>query len=108
MLFSEVKMKRIVLFTTIVVLFVTTANAGVLDIIKGVFTNNVLAYVITIVLGFGVIGGSVWFIKTVKALKEVGEFLTVLGIAAEDKKITKEELVSIIKEGKDIINVWKK
>ena len=40
-------------------------------------------------------------------MKEAGEFLRVLGFALEDNRITREELASIVKEGRDIFAAWR-
>lgn len=45
--------------------------------------------------------------KITKTLKELGEFLAVLGAAADDNKYSREEIAKIIKEGADILAVWK-
>lgn len=42
-----------------------------------------------------------------KTLEEGAQFFGVLGAAAADHKITKEELASIIKEGQDVFSLYK-
>ena len=48
--------------------------------------------------------GAVWFIlsKALKVLKEISEFLNAVLVAFADKKLTKDEIETIMKEAKDI------
>lgn len=57
---------------------------------------------------YAVIAGAVGVLYTriTRTCKEAGEFLAVLGTVLEDTKITRQELGSIMKEGKDIFDVW--
>lgn len=68
-----------------------------LEIIAAVLT----AIVIAIATFFGV-----YYVKISRTCKEAGEFLATLGAALEDKRITREEIGHIIKEGKDVFHVW--
>lgn len=47
---------------------------------------------------------AVWFIlsKAVKVLKEISELLNAIVVAFADKKLTKDEIDTIIKEAKDV------
>ena len=55
---------------------------------------------------FGLVG--IFFLKTKKVLKEVGDVLTTLVDALEDDKLSKEEVREIAKEFMDIIDLFKK
>jgi len=48
--------------------------------------------------------GAVWVIlsKAVKVLKEISELLNAIVVAFADKKLTKDEIDTIIKEAKDV------
>ena len=69
-------------------------------------TGEVLAFIASAILVFiaGAVG--VMFTKITRTFKEFGEFLSALGTALEDKKITREEICAIVKEGKDVFAVW--
>jgi len=88
-------------------LFSTVAEASVFSKIKGFLTWELISYIATAVLAL-VAGGGIIYTKAAKTIEEVGEFLDTLGAAVEDKKITKDELVAIIKEGKEVLSIWKK
>jgi hypothetical protein len=47
------------------------------------------------------------FVRVARTFREAGEFLTTLGCALEDRRISREELAAIIREGRDIFVVWK-
>lgn len=44
----------------------------------------------------------------VKTLSETGQFLTTIGDAAADTKVTREELAAMIKEGADVVKPFMK
>ncbi|MDD5353038.1 MAG: hypothetical protein PHS93_07765 [Candidatus Omnitrophica bacterium] len=67
---------------------------------------TVLAYILTALLSLAVFG-TVAAVKIVKTLKEVGEFLIVLGDALSDRKVTPEEIKAIIADVRDVVNIWK-
>ena len=48
--------------------------------------------------------GAVWVIlsKAVKVLKEISELLNAIVVAFADKKLTKDEIDTIVKEAKDV------
>jgi hypothetical protein len=48
--------------------------------------------------------GAVWFIlsKALKVLKEITELLNAIVVAFADKKLTKDEIDTIVKEAKDV------
>jgi len=47
------------------------------------------------------------FVRVSRTFKEAGEFMTALGEALEDKRITRDELARMIKEGREIFEVWR-
>ena len=48
--------------------------------------------------------GAIWFVlsKALKVLQEISELLSAVVVAFADKKLTKEEIDTIVKEAKDI------
>ena len=70
-----------------------------MDVIFDYLLGNV-PQLMTAVIGIG----AVWAIlaKATKVLKEVSELLNAIVIALSDKKLTKEEVDTIVKEAKDI------
>jgi hypothetical protein len=47
------------------------------------------------------------FNMVTKTMAETGEFLTTLGTAIQDAKVTREELGATLKEGADVVNVFR-
>ena len=47
------------------------------------------------------------FSRIVATLQELGEFLTYLGNALADRKFDREELQKTLKEGRDVLDIWK-
>jgi len=96
----------IVLAVCILAAATTLAHAGIWEKGKALITGEVAAVVFssTLVLLGGTFG--VVFKKLVRTFNEAGEFLSVLGEALEDTRLTREELSDIIKEGRDIFAVW--
>lgn len=97
----------VVLIVLLSVLLIGYAHAGVWEKARSWLTGEVLALVASTMLvllggGFGLV-----FRKISRTFREAGEFLTTLGMAIEDCRITREELSSIIKEGRDIFKVWR-
>lgn len=92
-----------VLFT----LTAATAHAGVWDTVHGWLTGETLALALTAALT--VLGGlfGTAFGRVRRTFTELGEFLTSLGEAVQDNRITRDELAAIIREGRDIVNIWK-
>jgi len=89
------------------VLITVTAYAGLLGEVKSWFTGEVLALFVSGVIALlgGVFG--IMFKRVIKTFKEAGEFMTELGTALEDHRVTREELAGIVKEGRDIFAVWR-
>ena len=76
--------------------------------LKGRVKSNTLAAVLTAILPavMGIGGGIV--MKSIKTLKEVGEFFVALGTVFEDGKPSGKELKNIFKKGRDVFNIRKK
>ena len=96
----------IVLVILLSLLFTGYAHAGVWETMSGWLTGEVLALVVSTLLA--ILGGALGlaFRKISRTFKEAGDFMTTLGTAIEDQRITRDELANIIKEGRDIFSVW--
>lgn len=96
-----------ILTVVITFLLTTTAFAGIFDSVKSWVSGEVIAVILSAIVVFvaGMFG--VLYKKVVATSKEAGEFLVALGTALEDKKITREEIGHVVKEGKDIFAVWR-
>jgi Mg2+/Co2+ transporter CorB len=83
------------------------AEAGVVGKMAAVFSGDVIALIVSAVAALlaGVFG--IMFVRVARTFREAGEFLTTLGCALEDRRISREELAAIIREGRDIFVVWK-
>ena len=70
-----------------------------MDFIMDYLSGNI-PQVLTAVVGIG----AVWFIlsKALKVLKEITELLNAIVVAFADKKLTKDEIDTIVKEAKDV------
>ena len=70
-----------------------------MDFIMDYLSGNI-PQLLTAVVGIG----AVWFIlsKALKVLKEITELLNAIVVAFADKKLTKEEIDTIVKEAKDV------
>ena len=70
-----------------------------MDFIMDYLSGNV-PQLLTAVVGIG----AVWFIlsKALKVLKEITELLNAIVVAFADKKLTKDEIDTIVKEAKDV------
>jgi len=65
--------------------------------------------IVTLVIALiGVIAGTIYFGKFKTLIKELKEAFTVLDLAMEDDKITKEESKKVVKEFLDIVKIFKK
>ncbi len=89
------------------VLSIASAEAGIMGKAAAAVTGEVVALAVSAVVALlaGALG--LVFVRVARTFREAGEFLTVLGCALDDRRITREELVSIVKEGRDIFAVWK-
>jgi Mg2+/Co2+ transporter CorB len=102
------RMTTLTVSAVLLVFFAVQAEAlEILGKITSVLSGEVISFALSAVLaiGAGILG--FLFTRVSRTLKEVGDFLTVLGDAMEDRKITREELAGIVKEGKEIFGVWK-
>jgi len=70
-----------------------------MNLIMDYLSGNI-PQLLTAVVGIG----AVWFIlsKALKVLKEITELLNAIVVAFADKKLTKDEINTIVKEAKDI------
>jgi len=70
-----------------------------MNLIMDYLSGNI-PQLLTAVVGIG----AVWVIlsKAVKVLKEISELLNAIVVAFADKKLTKDEIDTIIKEAKDV------
>ena len=70
-----------------------------MDFIMDYLSGNV-PQLLTAVVGIG----AVWFIlsKALNVLKEITELLNAIVVAFADKKLTKDEIDTIVKEAKDV------
>ncbi len=84
----------------------TAAEAGVLNKIGAAVSGEVIALVISAAVALAAGAAGTLFVRVTRTFRETGEFLTALGSALEDTRITREELAKIVKEGKDIFAVW--
>jgi hypothetical protein len=102
------RMTRISVSVAFLLLLAAQAQAaGIVGKITGMISGEVIALVFSAILAIGAGFLGVVFNRVARTFKEAGEFLTVLGDALEDRRITREELAGIVKEGKDIFTVWK-
>jgi len=83
------------------------AEAGAFSAVKGWITGEVAALLASAALAvLGGVAGAL-FTKIFRTFRESGEFLAALGGALEDKRLTREELATLVKEGRDIFDVWR-
>jgi len=70
-----------------------------MDFIMDYLSGNI-PQLLTAVVGIG----AVWFIlsKALNVLKEITELLNAIVVAFADKKLTKDEIDTIVKEAKDV------
>ena len=70
-----------------------------MDFIMDYLSGNI-PQLLTAVVGIG----AVWFIlsKALNVLKEITELLNAIVVAFADKKLTKDEVDTIVKEAKDV------
>lgn len=82
-------------------------EAGFLSGAKDWFGGEVAAMILSALFALLAAFLGIFYTRAVRTLKEAGDFLTVLAQAMEDKRIDRDELAKIIKEGKDIFIAWK-
>lgn len=96
-----------VLIVCFTILSTGNVYAGIFGNVKSWLTGEVLALFASGILALLCGAFGIMFKKIMRTFKETGEFLTTLGTALDDQRLSREELVCIIKEGKDIFAVWK-
>lgn len=79
---------------------------GVKDQAMGVIMGGV-ALVLNGLLGWLHNKNAARFNMVTKTMAETGEFLHTLGSSVEDANVTREELAKTIKEGADVVNVFR-
>ncbi len=82
-------------------------GAGIAGRVANMVTGEVLSLVLSaaavVIAGaFGLL-----FTRVARTFRETGEFLSLLGSAIEDRRITRDELAAIVREAKDIFRIWK-
>ena len=103
-------MKRTTCLLTVLTVFgvflAETVHAGVFGRMRSFVTGEVSALFLSgvVVLLGGVFG--TMFRKITLTFREAGEFLTVLGDALEDQRLTRDELTAIVRHGRDVFRVW--
>ncbi|MHB9030986.1 MAG: hypothetical protein ACYC9O_19625 [Candidatus Latescibacterota bacterium] len=83
------------------------AEAGILGKLTSSLSFEVIALVISALLALAAGALGIVFVRVARTFRETGEFLTALGCALDDRRITREELAGIVKEGKDIFGIWR-
>lgn len=105
-------MKRFFLMVVVAGLLALAASAAYADSflgkVAGWLSGEVVSLIVSAVVA--ILAGAVGFlfIKVQKTFVEGGEFLMVLGLALDDRRVSREELAAILKEGKDVFSLWKK
>lgn len=94
------------------VYFLTAAlmPAPALAGITGIFTKAAAAEIAPIILSaalgiLAILFGALYR-KVARTIRETGEFLEAVGSAVEDGRITREELGTIIREGRGMLGGW--
>ena len=70
-----------------------------MDIVMSYLSGNI-PQILTAVIGIG----AIWLVlsKALNVLKEITELLNAIVVAFADKKLTKDEIDTIVKEAKDV------
>ena len=70
-----------------------------MDIVMSYLSGNI-PQILTAVIGVG----AIWLVlsKALKVLQEITELLNAIVVAFADKKLTKDEIDTIVKEAKDV------
>ena len=95
-------MKRFIfaagLVVCVMLFFIDFAQAGVIGTVKSWLSGEVVALVASALLA--IVGGvfGLTYRKITRTFKEIGECLTAIGIALEDNKLTREELIKSLIE----------
>ena len=80
---------------------------GIAGRIAGLVTGEVLSLALSAAAVVIAGASGILFARTARTFRETGEFLTTLGTAIEDRRITRDELAAIVREAKDIFRIWK-
>ena len=104
--------RKTVMTVSAAVLVVSAAAAeagvsGILGKAASFLTGEVIALIASAVAAALAGAFGVLFVRVARTFREAGEFLTALGCALDDRRITREELAGIIRAGKDVFTVWK-
>jgi hypothetical protein len=83
------------------------AYAGIIQTAKNWFSGEAIALFISAAAALVSGMSGLLYAKAVKTFRETGEFLSMLGSALEDNRLTRDELALIIREGRDIFNIWR-
>lgn len=107
-------MKRILLLLSLLmILFATSAFAfsfNPVDWVKSALSSGgytILAYMLTAIMAIAIFG-TVLAVRIVQTLKEAGELFIALSDALSDRKVTPEEIKTIVANARDVFNIWKK
>ena len=102
------KVTKLSVLALFIFFFAVHAEAAtILGKITSAISGEVFSLILSAALAVGAGIAGVLFTRIAGTLRETGEFLAALGFALDDRKITREELASIVKEAKDIFQVWK-
>lgn len=83
------------------------AYAGIIQTAKTWFSGEAIALFISAAAALVSGMSGLLYSKAVKTFRQTGEFLSALGSALEDNRLTRDELAQIIREGRDIFNIWR-
>lgn len=83
------------------------AEAGVFGKVASALSGEVVALVLSAALAFAAGAAGAMFTRIAKTFRETGEFLSVLGCALDDHRVTREELAAIVGQAKDVFAAWK-
>lgn len=99
---------KVILFILALCMILISSCSGAAGGITSWITGEVIALGVSAILA--ILGGAIGMThsKIIRTFREFGEFLETLGAALEDNKISRDELMKIVKEGKDVFAVWRK
>lgn len=82
-------------------------GAGIAGRVAGLVTGEVLSLALSAAAVVIAGASGILFARAARTFRETGEFLSVLGTAIEDRRITRDELAAIVREAKDIYRIWR-
>ena len=106
-------MKKKVMMTVwaaAMIMLAASAEAGISAVAgkaASYLTGEVIALLASAVLAALAGAMGILFVRVARTFREAGEFLTALGCALDDRRITREELAGIIRAGKEVFAVWR-